>query len=114
MQFRREAIQASGKDKRAYKRHSYSAPILYEYHNTKNYFGAVMCNHSMGGMCFESEHALPTGVEIYIKMEHYAPDTNGPESRKGYRAEVRWCRKKNSSRPSCYEIGVNYFEPVLY
>ena len=42
MQFRREAIQASGKDKRAYKRHSYSAPILYEYHNTKNYFGAVI------------------------------------------------------------------------
>ena len=100
-------------EKRAYRRYTYSAPIYYEYHNTNNFYTAMMRNHSMGGMCFETKYAIPKGVEVYIKMKNYAPDAAPPESREGYLAEVRWCNKKNNDTPR-YEVGVNYFEPVLY
>ncbi len=101
-------------EQRAYTRSSHSAPILYEFYNTNNFYQAVMRNHSMGGMCFEAEFALPKGVEIYIKIKNHRPESSGPESRKGYRAEVRWCRRKRGSNPPSYEVGVNYFEPVLF
>ncbi|MFZ5570466.1 MAG: PilZ domain-containing protein [Thermodesulfobacteriota bacterium] len=104
----------SASEQRAYVRKSHSAPILYEFYNTNNYYQAVMRNHSMGGMCFEAEFALPKGVEIYIKIPNHQPGSNGPEARKGYRAEVRWCRRKNGTNPPSYEVGVNYFEPVLF
>ncbi len=101
-------------EQRVYARRAHSAPILYEFYNTNNFYQAVMRNHSMGGMCFEAEFALPKGVEIYIKIKNHQPESNGPEARKGYRAEVRWCRRKIGSNPPSYEVGVNYFEPVLF
>lgn len=101
-------------EQRAYKRHSYTAPILYEFYKTNNYYQAIMRNHSMGGMCFEAEFALPKGVEIYIKIKNHKPETVGPESRVGYRAEVRWCRRKIGTDPPTYEVGVTYYEPVLF
>lgn len=106
-------MRVSAKDKRAYRRYEYQAPIVYEYGNTNSYYEATMCNHSMGGMCFESHYALPKGVEIFIKMKNFAPDSSGPESRAGYRAEVRWCMELEDNDSRHYKIGVNYFEPVL-
>jgi len=100
-------------EQRAYKRYDYIAPVTYEYFSTNTYFGAVLLNHGMGGMCLETNYAIPKGVEVYIKMTNYSPDAAPPESRKGYRAEVRWCRERKTGDPSTYRIGVNYFEPVL-
>lgn len=100
-------------EQRAYKRYNCVAPVTYEYFSTNTYFGAVMHNHCMGGMCFETNYAIPKGVEIYIKMTNYSPDAAAPECRKGYRAEVRWCQARRAGDPSTYRIGVNYFEPVL-
>jgi hypothetical protein len=101
------------KDKRIYKRYNYQAPIVYEYGNTNSYYEAMMCNHSMGGMCFESNYALPKGVEINIRMKNFSPHSNGPESRESYRAQVRWCMELREDDSRSYKIGVNYFEPVL-
>ncbi len=101
-------------EQRAYRRYTYYAEIAYEYSNSHNVINARVLNHSMGGMCFVSNHAIPKGVEIYIKMINYAPDAIGPECREGYIAQVRWCRKKNEDSICHYEIGVNYYEPVLY
>ena len=101
------------KDKRIYKRYNYQAPIVYEYGNTNSYYEAMMCNHSMGGMCFESNYALPKGVEINIRMKNFSPHANGPESRASYRAQVRWCMELGEDDSRSYKIGVNYFEPVL-
>ena len=101
------------KDKRAYKRYEHHAPIFFEYVNTESGYDAEMCNHSMGGMCFESDYALPTGTEIYIKMKNFSPDSSGPESRAGYRAEVRWCLELKGKGSRNFIIGVNYFDPVL-
>jgi len=106
-------MEVSVKDKRVYKRYEYHAPIVYEYGNTNSYYDAIMCNHSMGGMCFESSYALPKGVEIHIKMKNFSPLSSGPESRAGYHAEVRWCIELEEEGSHNYKVGVNYFEPVL-
>lgn len=106
-------METQVKDKRVYKRYEYQAPIVYEYGNTNNYYDALMCNHSMGGMCFESNYALPKGVEINIKMKNFSPQSIGPESRAKYRAEVRWCMELDEENAHSYKIGVTYFEPVL-
>lgn len=100
-------------EQRAYKRQPYSAAIFYEFYQTNNFYRGVTKNRSMGGMCFEADFALPKGVEIYIKLDNNPEPAKGKGIRKGYHAEVRWCRKKNASHPPKYEIGVNYFEPVL-
>ncbi len=101
-------------EQRAYKRYDYQVPIAYEYYQSNNLVDAKMLNHSMGGMCFKSNHAIPKGVEIYIKMINYSPIASAPECREGYRAEVRWCRKASREGMSHYEVGVNYYEPVLF
>ena len=106
-------MKTPAKDKRVYKRYDYQAPIVYEYGNTNSFYEAMMCNHSMGGMCFESNYALPKGVEINIRMKNFSPNADGPESRESYRAQVRWCMELGEDGSHSYKIGVNYFEPVL-
>jgi len=100
-------------EQRSYERYIFRAPVTYEYFRTNDYFGAVINNHSMGGMCFETSYAIPKGVEVYIKMTNYSPNSSAPECRAGYHAEVRWCQEQKNGGPSTYRIGVNYFEPVL-
>ncbi|RJP79789.1 MAG: PilZ domain-containing protein [Desulfobacteraceae bacterium] len=100
-------------EQRAYKRFIYRAPVTYEYCNTNDYYVAVIHNHSMGGMCFETNYAIPKGVEVYIKMTNYSSDSSPPECRKRYHAQVRWCQERRDGGPATFRIGVNYFEPVL-
>lgn len=100
-------------EQRAYKRQAHSALIFYEFYQTNNFYQGMSKNRSMGGMCFEADFALPKGVEIFIKLEKNPASASGKGVRNGYHAEVRWCRKKNASQPPKYEVGVNYFEPVL-
>ncbi len=100
-------------EQRTYKRYNYKTLVTYEYFKTNNYFGAVLNNHGMGGMCFETNYPVPKGVEVFIKMTNYSPEALAPECRTGYHAEVRWCQERNEGSPTTYRIGVNYFEPVL-
>lgn len=113
MNLNRENGAVAYTEQRAYKREPYSAPILYEFYKTNNFYQATVKNRSMGGMCFEADFALPKGVEIFIKLTNGAVSDNMRGKRPGFHAEVRWCRKMNGSHPPKYEVGVNYFEPVL-
>jgi hypothetical protein len=94
--------------KRAYSRKGYEAPIMYANYDTENYYHAKMYNSSIGGMYFESDHAIKQKSDICIKMVNYTPDTPGPEAYKAYRAKVKWCRKIDKSETSFYGIGIQY------
>jgi hypothetical protein len=100
-------------EQRTYKRYVYRAPVTYEYFRTNDYFGAVIHNHSMGGMCFETHYAVPKGVEVFIKITNFSPEASAPECRKGYHAEVRWCQERKDVEQPTFRVGVHYFEPVL-
>ena len=100
-------------EQRSYPRYNYRTPITFGYSKSEMISAGETRNYSMGGMCFESNFALPKGTEIYVTMTQYAQHVQGPESREKYRAEVRWCRKKDTGIYQ-YQSGINYFEPVLY
>ncbi len=101
------------KEQRSYPRYEYRTPITFGYSTSEMISDGITRNYSMGGMCFESNFILPKGTEIHITMIDHSLNIRGPESRKKYRAEVRWCRKVTDDEYR-YQSGVNYFEPVLY
>ena len=101
------------KEQRCYPRYEHRTSIAFGYSKSEMISAGETRNYSMGGMCFESNFALPKGTEIYITMMQYSQHVKGPESRKKYRAEVRWCRTIDSVKYQ-YQSGINYFEPVLY
>lgn len=101
------------KEQRAYQRYEYHTPIAFGFAGAEMISRGETKNYGMGGMCFETNFALPKGTEIRILMEKYDPKEKGPESRKIYRAEVRWCRDFHAGKYR-FQSGVNYFEPILY
>ena len=94
--------------KRAYSRSAYESPIMYANYDTENYYHAKMYNSSIGGMYFESDHAIKQKSDICIKMVNYTPDTPSPEAYKAYRAKVKWCKKIDKSETACYGIGIQF------
>jgi hypothetical protein len=101
------------KEQRSYPRFEYRTPISFGYSNLEMISNGITRNYSMGGLCFESNFILPKGTEIHITMMHHSSNGKGPESRKRYQAEVRWCRKIDAVKYR-YQSGINFFEPVLY
>jgi hypothetical protein len=100
-------------ERRVSERHDHHAAIIYAYHNTDQFFPAVMCNYSGDGMCFETPDAIVPGSEIYIMMENYAPDTIHAELYDGYFAEVLWCCRLTDADAPGYKVGVKYYKTVI-
>ncbi len=67
------------------------APIIFAYHNTDQFYHAVMCDYSKDGMCFKTPDGLDPGSDIYIMMENYSPDSIHAELYEGFFAKVKWC-----------------------
>jgi len=100
-------------EKREYKRHDFDAPIVYVYQDSAKFYRAQMQNYCKGGMCFESNDALEPGVDIYIMMESFSPDTIVDEFYDGYLAEVRWCQKILLTEAGQFKVGVKYYQTVI-
>jgi len=100
-------------EKREYKRHDFDAPIVYVYQDSAKFYRAQMQNYCKGGMCFESNDALEPGVDIYIMMESFSPDTIVDEFYDGYLAEVRWCQKILFTEAGQFKVGVKYYQTVI-
>jgi hypothetical protein len=100
-------------EKRVSKRHDHQAAIIFAYHNTDQFFPALMCNYSKDGMCFETPFRIDPGADIYIMMENYSPDTIHAELYEGYFAEVLWCCEITDTDPCGYKIGVKYYKTVI-
>jgi len=102
-------------EKRAYKRQSFTAPIVFTYFNKEHLFDAQTLNHCDGGMSFKSNVFLKPGVTLYIRVKEFHP--NGPctGACKGLRsetlAEVKWCREMPDSNLFSYSVGAGYCQP---
>lgn len=101
------------KDRRMFDRVKFDAPIVFAYHNSDHFYHAVMCDHSMGGMCFITPDGVDPGTDIYIMMENYAPDSIHAEFYEGFFAEVKWCQPIPARELSEYRIGVKYYKTTI-
>jgi hypothetical protein len=106
---------ASG-DKRAFKRHSSNAPIVFSTFNTTDCHDAQTLNHCQDGMGLKSSLPLQLGKTICIRVKQFTPASPRSGQWDGLRsitlAEVKWCRETPPSNGFSYEIGVKYCAPV--
>jgi hypothetical protein len=100
-------------ERRVFDRCDNNALIVYAYHDTDQFFQAVMCNYSNEGMCFKSSEAVDPGSDIYIMMENYAPDALHADLYDGYFAEVKWCQQLQPEEAAGYHIGVKYHKTAI-
>ena len=66
-----------------------------------------MCNHSVGGVGFQSGIFVEPGADILIKANNTGVGIGGYRSR----AVVIWCREISCPGPLKYAIGAEYYEP---
>jgi hypothetical protein len=100
-------------ERRVFERYDNVVPIVYAYHDTDQFFHAVMCNYSNEGMCFKTSKAVDPGSDVYIMMENYSPDAVHAELYEGYFAEVRWCQQLSSQDIAGYQVGVKYYKTII-
>jgi len=100
-------------ERRVFERFDHDAPIVYAYHDTDQFFQAIMCNYSQGGMCFTTPDEVSPSSDIYIIMENFSLDGNQPELYESYFAEVRWCCQLSTLVTSGFKVGVKYYKTVI-
>jgi len=100
-------------ERRVFERYENDAPIVYAYHNTDQFFQAVICNYSNEGMCFKTSQAVDPGSDIYIMMENFSPDAFHAELYEGHFAEVRWCQQLQPLKVVSFRVGVKYYKTVI-
>jgi hypothetical protein len=100
-------------ERRMSERHDHHVAIIYAYHNTDQFFPAIMCNYSRDGMCFKTPDVIDPGSDIYIMMENFSPDTIHDELYDGYFAEVLWCCQLTEAKAAGYKVGVKYYKTVI-
>jgi hypothetical protein len=102
------------KEKRADDRFTSCAEINFAYSSAQYFIEhrSMTFNHSRGGMCFESPHALEPGVNLHIRTRQNPGEDSGAGSwellRTSTLAEVRWCEKTMDEYGTYYCVGVRY------
>jgi hypothetical protein len=113
--FEKEPKMKTNAEKRAYERHSYTAPIVFSYFNKEHCFKAQTLNHCAGGMCFKSNFFLRLGTTVYIRVKKFHPNNSCIGLCHGLRsvtlAEVKWCDEELETDVFSYSAGVKYYEP---
>ena len=101
-------------DKRAYKRVDHTANLSLKTTDTENQMiQAKMVNYSRQGMCFRTGEKLKIGQEIYIIIDEFDPESDGPEQNDSYTGYIRWSEELGTSMPGGqYGYGVQYQVPV--
>ncbi len=102
-------------EKRAYKRQSFTASMVFSYFNKEHCFDAQTLNHCDGGMGFKSNVFLKTGAALYIRVKEFQPNGLPADGCKGLRskalAEVKWCKEMPNSDLFLYSVGAKYYQP---
>ncbi len=102
-------------DKRTHKRIDHTASLSLKSPDTENQsIPAQMVNYSRQGMCFRTGGKLKIGQEIYIKIDEYDPESEGPEQQDSYTGYIRWSEELGTSVPGGqYGYGVQYQVPPV-
>jgi hypothetical protein len=102
-------------EKRACKRRSFTAPIVYTYFNRQYPFDAQTLNHGDGGLSFKSNRFLKPGATLHIRVKEFRSNEPCTGDSKGLRsqtlAEVKWCKEMPDSDLFSYTVGARYYQP---
>lgn len=100
-------------EKRKHERFDYDAPIEHAEIDSGKFITARMDNYSRSGMRFETDHALISGSDIYIKMEENPPPLYDFAIYDDCRAQIKWCRKADGLPLPHYTVGIQYYAPII-
>ena len=104
---------AANFEKRLYERSNLKTSIMYSYEDKKFcFYGAQVCNCSMGGVYIESQYPLEKGMQITIRRANDNPATQGEAAYMELMAEVKWCKEIPLPETSHYGAGIQYFIPI--
>lgn len=89
-----------------------------EYYNPENFFAkdgferaeGVIKDFGNEGMCLLLNTPIQPTLPVFIQIHPSSPHSSEPL--RGYHAEVKWCRKSAEHTPSCYQIGIKFFESI--
>jgi hypothetical protein len=102
-------------DQRADARLVSKFPIIFSFFSTRFWHEhtSMTRNHSRDGMCFESNHPLAPGTNLFIRLDKQPSLDSGISQSEWLRnstlAVVRWCRELSDERKTGYCIGVRYY-----
>ena len=92
-----------------------NAPIVFSSFSTRFWHEceSTTRNHSKDGMCFESDHPLTPGTDLFIRVaKHPNSDSaidQGARLRSSTLARVKWCQDLSDAHRICYCVGVRYY-----
>jgi hypothetical protein len=102
-------------DKRADERFASRSTIIFSLFSTRFWheYPSVTCNHSKDGMCFETNHPLTPGADLFIRTA-YPPNLDSDVDqalglRNSTLARVKWCRQLPDEERTSYWVGVKYY-----
>ncbi len=109
-----------GINKRKFTRYPLKAPFIFSDKKKEYYYGGMIQNFSKGGIFFKSGRSLEPGTLILTMREttsnfyeYYRPDMNelsrSDRTSNRFLAEVRWCKKVDGDKKSCFGVGIRYF-----
>jgi hypothetical protein len=94
--------------RRKYPRYSDHAPIVYAGYSSQSYSQALMHNSCFDGMYFETGNSLEPDCDLFIKVQQDLTRSSEPDSRKYFRAKVKWCHQITIDGKTGYGIGVQF------
>lgn len=98
-------------DKRTDTRVASNTPIIFSLFSTRFWkeYPSTTRNHSESGMCFESDHPLTPGSNLFIRAAKQPDSVSAVPLRSTTLAEVKWCRKLTDGHTSAYRVGARYY-----
>jgi hypothetical protein len=98
-------------DKRSDARIASNASIIFSLFSTRFWreYASKTRNHSENGMCFESNHQLTPGSNLFIRVDKHPGPNSSMRLRHSTLAEVKWCRKLADEQKTGYRVGARYY-----
>jgi hypothetical protein len=100
--------------KRAKKRFTFEAPIVYSVYNSKEFQKAHLKNYSSDGMRIEDSIHLEPDTYISIKIIKPLPKNGAVEDFRHYRAKIKWCRCEDVLDKTVCGKGVQHVAKCSY
>ena len=98
-------------DKRSDERIASKAPINFSFFGTRLWqeIPSQTLNHSESGLCFESNHPIMPGTNVFIRVDKHPELDSGIRLRNSTLAEVKWCRESTDAHCTGYCVGARYY-----
>jgi hypothetical protein len=108
-----EAVAASAKERRWFRRHRLCLPLTMSVFNQGGAFQAQMVSYGQDGICAETGHPVLPGTSIHLRVDTREVKEVEKAALQGLRTtalgEVKWCRPLSQDCQTLYRIGIQYY-----